>query len=678
MYSEIEKNTQKAKPHSRLQNRDILFFALAAFLFAAFAFQLWLHAARTSATVDEGAHILAGHRHLQCGDFGINPEHPPFLKMLAAAPLAFRTLNEPPWECGSRMTSKPEMFAFGTSFLVQNGIDDVVIPARLAASSTSLLLAVLVFAAAREMFGRAEALTALALLAFEPTLIANGSLVLTDMVLTATAFAAVYALYRYRKNSRLARFLIVGLAFGLMLAAKHSAVVFVPILFAPWIADALFFRAEKSGVPRLLMRQTAIFAAFFVVGLGVLWAFYGFRYASLPAAAETVSIADYIKENGRPEMIESFSAKMTDRINRARLFPESYVLGMADVVAWGSRNSFAFGKNYPTGQWWYFPLAFAVKSSVALLLLLPLGLLLPFFNREKRRELLFMLAPPILFFGFAMTSSMTIGVRHILPVYGFLIIATATGAIWMARKFKILKYALIALLVFHAATAVRTAPHYAAFANDFWGGTNNTHRIFRDANVDLGQNLKPVNEYLKRENITDCWFAAFNHRELVEASQPCRVLPSGLRILVSQTLIEPVPSVIEGTVLISVNELPPRGGGEYLPFTQSEPIALIGGNTLVYRGRFEIPLAAAMSRAYRSGQFLRINQVEEAVSEGRQAVELGGSDPRTHLALGLALIRAGQKTEARREFETTVELAKPNAAFRNAEVWARQELERLK
>ena len=160
--------------------------------------------------------------------------------------------------------------------------------------------------------------------------------------------------------------------------------------------------------------------------------------------------------------------------------------------------------------------------------------------------------------------------------------------------------------------------------------------------------------------------------------QPCRVLHSGLRILVSPTVTEPVPPVIEGTVFVSVNELPPRGAGEYAPFAQSEPVALIGGTTFVYRGRFEVPLAAAMSHAYRSGQFLRLRQTEEAIAEGRRAVELGGGDPRTHLALGLALVRAERRDEARREFETVRELAKSEPAFRNAEVRAAQELERLK
>src|SRR5687768_13360297 len=93
-----------------------LYAVIVLLLFISFTFQLWLHAARTSVTIDEPVHILAGHRHWQCGDFGINPEHPPLLKLLATAPLNFQTLTEPNWDCGSKMTSKFDSFSFGNTF----------------------------------------------------------------------------------------------------------------------------------------------------------------------------------------------------------------------------------------------------------------------------------------------------------------------------------------------------------------------------------------------------------------------------------------------------------------------------------------------------------------------------------------------------------------------------------
>jgi 4-amino-4-deoxy-L-arabinose transferase-like glycosyltransferase len=656
-----------------------LYIAGFALLFGLYAFQLWYHATRTSTTIDEPVHVLAGHRYWQCGDYGINPEHPPLLKLLAAAPLNFLTLVEQDGNCGSRITSRLDSFGAGNLFLAQNSVYSILIPARLAAALMSLLLAAVLFLGTWEMFGRVEALVALALLAFEPNLIAHGSLVTTDMAITATAFAAVYALYRYQNKPSWARFLTVGLAFGLMLASKHSAVVLLPILLVLYLADPLFFRRSEASFPNQIFRQASAFAVFFFMGLLLLWACYGFRYYSLPQAKQsTVSVSDYIRAEGRPGIVDSVSAKIVQGISHIRIFPESYVVGLADIVATGSRNTWIFGRIYPTGQWFYFPLAFAVKTSVALLLLLPGGLLVLSFRREKRRELMFLLVPPLLYFSVSLTSGINIGVRHVLLVYPFFIVIAAAGAVAACRKYAVLRYALIVLLLFHAATAYRIAPLYLAFANDFAGGPKNTYRIFSDSNVETGQSLKLVNEYLAREKISDCWFAAFGHPALIQVTQPCRILPSGLRSFASQAVVEPVPPVIEGTVLLSVNELPPRGGNEYLPIAQSKLVAQIGGNIFVYRGRFEVPLAAATSHATRAGLFTRLNHLEEAISEGRKAVELGPDDPRPHLALGVALARAGQKDEARRELESASELVGSNPAlFLNVGTLAQQELRNL-
>jgi hypothetical protein len=653
-----------------------VFITLTVLLFAVFASQLVYHAVRTSATVDEPFHVLAGHRHWRCGDFGINPEHPPLAKLLATIPLNFRELTEPPWDCGSKLTPKFDGFSYGASFLVENGMDSVLIPTRLAVSLMSLLLALLVFLAAWEMFGRWEALTALAIVAFEPNLIAHGSIVTTDMAISATAFGAVYALYRFAKEQTLPRFLVAGFALGLMLAAKHSAVIFVGILFALLIADTLFFRNETWRVNRILSR-TAAFAGIFLIGLAILWSFYGFRYRAISnKAAPTISVADYIRENGRPESTESFPARTTEAISHTGIFPESYVLGMADVISWSSRNTVLFGRNYPAGNWLFFPVSLAVKSNIALVLA-PLGVIFLCFARKKWREGMFLLIPAILFLIFASLSSFTNGVRHILPIYAFLIIIASAGAIWLCRKFNGFRYVCVALLVFNAAASVRTAPRYLAFANDVWGGDKNTHRIFRGANVDTGQSMKLVSEYLASQNIKDCWLSSFVHPEMIRAVQPCRPMPSWLRPAVSRYAIDAVPPVIEGVVVLSANQLPPMAGDEYIPVAKSEPIAFIGANTYVYRGRFEVPLVAAISRVHRSNHFLRVNDIDQAISEALQAVGLGPNDARPHLALGLALARSGQKEEARGELKKAAELAKDDPRFRNQEVRANQELERL-
>src|SRR6185369_4861166 len=50
-------------------------------------FQLLYSVRQESLTWDEGDHIFAGYMSLKHHDFGLNPEHPPLVKMVAAVPL---------------------------------------------------------------------------------------------------------------------------------------------------------------------------------------------------------------------------------------------------------------------------------------------------------------------------------------------------------------------------------------------------------------------------------------------------------------------------------------------------------------------------------------------------------------------------------------------------------------
>jgi 4-amino-4-deoxy-L-arabinose transferase-like glycosyltransferase len=452
-------------PERRFFTR-VLYGIIIVILFGLYAFQLWFHAIRTSATVDEPVHILAGHLHW-CGDFGFNPEHPPLLKMLATAPLIGKDLVQPPWDCGSKITSKGNSYFFGNLFLVENGVDRVVIPTRLSATLMSLLLALLVFLAASEMFGRRIGLTALALLVFEPNIIAHGSLVTTDMSVTVGFFAAVYALYRYVKSPRMLRFLTVGLAVGLTLTAKHSGVLILPIFVLLLLVDVLLARSRsfenKPPLVKQFSRRIAACAGFFLIGFTLLWAAYGFRYSALPnATVNTVSVENLLGK--------SHSGRVMALINQMRILPESYIYGLADIIS-ASRNrpTYILDRFYPTGKWFYFPLAFVAKTSIVLLVLLALGLLTFKLYREHGRQMLFLLLPPLVYFAVCLLAGMNIGVRHLLPVYPFFIVTAAAGICFWSRKYQAIKYILIALLLFHAIATVRIAPNYLAFANDFWG-----------------------------------------------------------------------------------------------------------------------------------------------------------------------------------------------------------------
>ena len=170
-------------------------------------FLLWLlfaqavSAARAaSITFDEGPHLAVGYATLRTGDLRLQPVHihPPLANMLAAAPLLLNPdlpdpRSIPGWEISSL-----------------SAVTDAVVwqyphPARLALAGRlpvillTLLTGALVCRWAVDLGGKKAGLLALALCALDPNLIAHGSLVTTDMAVTAFGLLTFFLLGRYRR-----------------------------------------------------------------------------------------------------------------------------------------------------------------------------------------------------------------------------------------------------------------------------------------------------------------------------------------------------------------------------------------------------------------------------------------------------------------------------------------------
>jgi len=70
-----------------------------------------------SQTFDEGFHLVAGYRYWQCRDFGVNSEHPPLVKIVAATPLWFSHIPAPRGACGKDQTTKDYGYGLGYNYL---------------------------------------------------------------------------------------------------------------------------------------------------------------------------------------------------------------------------------------------------------------------------------------------------------------------------------------------------------------------------------------------------------------------------------------------------------------------------------------------------------------------------------------------------------------------------------
>jgi tetratricopeptide (TPR) repeat protein len=654
-----------SKSHRRL-------YAVVVFcLLLAFVVELVVPAWRQSAASDEGCHILAGYSYWTRGDFGVNPEHPPAVKLLAGLPLLGKSLNYPAFTAIPFF--KVACFVGGREFMYSNtvAVKKILFETRLAVAVLSVLAALLTFGVAFEMFGRAAGLLALVLFVFEPNLIAHGSLVTTDMGLTLFVLATVYAFYRYVKQPSLARLMVTGIAAGLALATKHSGVLLLPILLLLAVTEIFLpergSKLHQGGRDKTALRLTGSLLVVGLLAVAILWSFYGFRFAARPQGQGMApSLGEYLQLMQKPA-----AETMLSTLARYRLLPESYIYGFADVLA-TSRYvmSYLFGKVYLHGQWFYFPAAFSIKSTLGfllLLVLLPVAVALE--HRGKGREFLFLLIPAVVYFAAAMRSELNLGVRHILPVYPFLIVLAAFTASRLGSHRKVWRYMTAALVLFHVMSSVRAFPNYLPYANELWGGSAHIYEMLSDSNVDWGQQLEQTREYLDKQDIKDCWFDYFG-RSVADPAYyhiPCRPLPQALAF---DSGTEHIPEHISGTVLISATELSGVlwGPGELNPyerFRELHPDGLIANGILVFRGEFDVPRVAAVSHVRMVDALLRGNapgdsQLSQALDEAESAVSLAPNAVGSYAALGDAMMRLNRKDEARAAYQKALELARTN------------------
>ena len=107
---------------------------------------------RESATVDEPQHLVAGYIAWKLHDYRIAPEHPPLLRMWAALPLL--AMPDIKLATNSLYWLSGDQSQFAHQFLFQdNDADRLLFRARFMMVWLGVLLGILVFCWARELFG---------------------------------------------------------------------------------------------------------------------------------------------------------------------------------------------------------------------------------------------------------------------------------------------------------------------------------------------------------------------------------------------------------------------------------------------------------------------------------------------------------------------------------------------
>jgi hypothetical protein len=525
-----------------------------------------------SATMDEPQHLTFGYAALKLGDYRLDIEHPPFLRMWAALPLL--AMPDVRFDTNTTLWTTLKPWRFSHKFLyVDNDADRLLNRARFMIVLIGVLLGVLLFCWSRELFGFWPATLVFGLFCFEPTGLAHFGLVTTDAGVTCFIFGTLYFLWRTTRRFSAANLAGFFIFFGLAQISKFSALILGPIMLA-----LLVIYASRSGRWR---------AAFGVVVAAVLvwyvavWAAYGFRYAPSPVAGGLDRIVSGPKAHQRLPTLTAIA----DWVDVHRLLPNTYVQGFAlGQAAAQDRTAYLLGEIRFTGWWYYFPVALLVKMPVALIVLSVAGALRCVLNRSKFAEQdAYILLPLVMYLGAAMTMKMNLGVRHVLPIYPFaLMLAGKIAAKIFAGDCKVYVAGLAGLCLFQVWEVGAAHRNYVAFFNRLVGGPRNGYRYLGDSNLDLGQDLKRLKLWMQDNGVNHINLSYFGSADPAYYGINCTYLP-GSPVFARDKIQDPV---LPGLMAVSINNLMGvglEGNQFYKPLLDAEPLAVVGYSIRVYR-----------------------------------------------------------------------------------------------
>jgi len=593
-------------------------------------------------TMDELAHIPAGYSYITQKDMRLNPEHPPLLKDLAGLSVWLGSkLTASPIRFPSQAKSWQEdingQWDFGREFLYKagNNADKIIFWARLPMLLIMLLLGFYVFKWTRELYGNKAGLLALFLYSLSPTFLAHGRLVTTDVGAAAAFFIATYYLIKWLQNPNKKNLIVAGLVFSLALLTKFSLALLIPYFVFLVIARELIktpcHNLTKKHFLECLTHLTKSLIFLFLIGLigmMLIWPVCQFHIWNYPPEKQQADARFILQSFGKRWLADPVIWMSDKPILRPYA---QFFLGLLMVIqrATGGNTTYFLGEVSAAGWWYYFPIVFLIKVPLAFLILILIALFSSvyrikkpfwqnpcqrFFQWAKEHFIEFALLSFLtLYWITSIRSNLNIGVRHILPTFPVLyVLVSGQISKWLTVSFQsvlekfqfslieilssiktaillcfkiYLKYLLVALLLFwYAFGTIKIYPHFLAYFNELAGGPSNGYKYVTDSNLDWGQDLKRLAQFVQENNIKTIYIDYFGgdspKYRLKDKYQSWwgdrdpKELPPNSWLAVSATFLQggrgwPVPGFNQKT-------------GYYNWLNQYEPVTVIGHSIFVY------------------------------------------------------------------------------------------------
>jgi hypothetical protein len=553
-------------------------------------------------TYDEIVHVPAGLSHWQTGSFNLDRVNPPLGRMLATLPLLLADAKSD----YSRLSDIPghrRDWEVGQSFMTLNGerTYDLIRLARLSGIAWSLLGAWLIYRWTRELYGDAGGCLALVLWCFDPNILAHAPLATPDLSATVAGLAAVYAFWKYLQGPGWAGAIMAGLALGVAQLTKQTLILLYGILPVWWLLNRL--RRTGPGIGRTLIDAAIVVS----VSLYVLNAGYAFKDTCWRLKDYTFA-SRMFRAPGPATDLRSFGNRFRGTwIGGLRIpLPADYVRGIdlqrTDFEA--KLPSYLNGCWQDHGWWYYYLEALAIKEPLGFLLLATWGLgrkLLRRAGAARDTEELGLLASALVYFvAVSSQTGFNHHMRYVMPMLPFLIVGTGTLGYLFRRGHIRAAAAVVALTAWAVVSSLTVYPCSLSYFNEVAGGPLCGHAFLVDSNIDWGQDLLRLRDWLRSHpEAQPLHLAYFGSVEPRLFGIDYRLPPPGPMGRKGAGAIEGGPEVgpVPGYHAVSVNALRgmmfhvPSGGDasamllrqdRYTYFLQYRPIARAGYSIYIY------------------------------------------------------------------------------------------------